>query len=99
MKTTDQIAAEIVARLELYGAEREKAKGFIAAAIFSDRCEWQDRIAAACAERDARIADLLDTNNRYLEEARQARRERDALLRGFKGIAAAIAVAVKDEAQ
>lgn len=47
---------------------------------------------------NARVADLIDTNNRYLEEARQARRERDALLRGFKGIAAAIAVAVKDDA-
>lgn len=91
MKTTDQIAAGIVARLELYGAEREKAAGFISAAIFSDRCEWQDRI-------DARVADLLDTNNRYLEEARQARRERDALLRGFKGIAAAIVVAIKNDA-
>lgn len=47
----------------------------------------------------ARITELLDTANHYLEEARQARRERDALLVGFKGMAAAMTVALNGGAR
>lgn len=85
MRTPEDMAEALAMRITLAGTAA--AATIIADGIREDRADAQ-----------LRIADLLAANTRYLEEARQARRERDALLRGFKGIAAAIAVAVKDDA-
>ena len=61
-------------------------------ALFNGACITDDlEVAAAEIDRlNARIDDLLATTSRHEEEARKARRERDALLQGFKGMAAAI---------
>jgi len=83
MKTTVEIAEGIAMRIAPAGADRDHAATIIASAISEDR-----------ATASARIDELLETTSQYLEEARQARRERDALLQGFKGMAAAMNVAL-----
>lgn len=92
MTTPEELAGALAQRIAQSGIyDVESNARIIAQAIELDRAAAQEAISG-------RIGELLATANRYLEEARAARRERDALLRGFQGIAAAIAVmAAKDE--